>query len=168
MTLPLNIILPEDLKELHRDLTLMYEDIATVVNGYQDTWTPTVEGDTTVGVGTYTTQTGYYYRQGLLCDCWFSVVLSAHTGTGDMKVKLPFKIKDSSDVWIGEVLDSNLTYPSGTKVVLSGINDTFFVGLTVCGDGIASAAVQLDTAVQVVTPWTLTGHIRFIGVADEI
>ena len=158
--LPLDIIFSKEEDEQYNQLTKMYSDIANAVNGIQGTWTPTVEGGTTAGVGTYTTQEGYYYRHGLLVDCWFSIVLSGHTGTGDMKIKLPYKIKLSSDLWIGELLDSGLVYPSGTKIVLSGLNNTYFLQLVASGDAMSSANVQIDTVC------TLTGHIRFIGQAE--
>ena len=160
--MPLSIILPDDAEELNKSLTKSYHDTANAINGSQSTWTPTVEGSTTSGIGTYTTQTGYYYRQGLLCDCWFSVTMTAHTGTGDMQIKLPFKIKRSADVWVGSVIASNLTYPSGTSVSLLGTNNTYFVKIIGTGSGIASATVKMTDATC-----TLTGHIRFVGQAEK-
>jgi len=156
MTLPLNIIFPEDPSELNRELTFMYQDIARTVNGFNETWTPVIEGGTASGAGTYSSQKGNYYKQGLMVDCWFSIVMSAHSGTGDMKVKLPFKVKNLSDVWIGEVLDSNVTYPSGTHLVLQGINNTMYARIVACGDGIASANVQVDGTAEI------NGHIRYM------
>lgn len=158
MTLPLSILLPTEPKELSKELMLTYQDIANNVNGHQASWTPIVKGGTSSGTGTYTEQKGYYYLQGILVDCWFSITMSAHTGTGDMKIKLPFKIKTSSDLWIGEVSDSNLTYPSGTHLALRGTNGSRSLKIIASGSGIASAIVQIDGTS------TVKGHIRYIGI----
>ena len=47
-------------------------------------WTPTIEGTTSAGTGTYVVQSGRYTKIGnrVFFDC--NVVWSAHTGTGDM------------------------------------------------------------------------------------
>lgn len=156
MTLPLDIILSDNYEDLKDQLTLMYKDIANAVNGHNNTWTPVVEGDTSAGVGVYSLQKGQYYLKGNIVDCWFSLTLTGHTGTGDLKIKLPFTIRKSSDFWAGEVTDSNLTYPSGTRVTLQGINNTKYLNVIASGDGIASAPVQIDATLS------LIGHIRFI------
>ena len=49
-------------------------------------FTPILEGTTSAGVGTYTTQTGYYSRVGNLVFFSISLVWTAHTGTGNMKI----------------------------------------------------------------------------------
>ena len=161
MTLPLTIILPENDYDLKNTLTDMYKDIANAVNGDQGSWTPTIEGSTTAGTGTYTEQSGIYYRQGLIVDCWFTVTTTDHTGAGDLRIKLPQKFKKYIDIWVGEVIDSEMTYPSGTNIVLEGVNDTYYANCIACGDGIAAAVVQLDVNAAI----TVVGHIRYIGIA---
>lgn len=60
--------------------------------GYAEgTFTPTVVGSTTAGVGTYTVQQGNYTRIGNRCFFNLVVVWSATTGTGNLQIGgLPF------------------------------------------------------------------------------
>jgi len=161
LTLPLNILFPTNTEDLNNVLTQMYEDIAESINGSQSSWTPTVSGSTTTGTGTYSSQEGVYYRNGILVDCWFNITMTAHTGAGNIRIKLPLKIRSGADIWVGECLDSNVTYPSGTKLVLDGINDTLYCEIVACGDGISSGIVQLSGTE------TIKGHLRYIGVIDK-
>jgi hypothetical protein len=56
-----------------------------ILNDYEEgTFTPTVEGLTTAGTGTYTRQTGVYTKIGNLVTCNVWLQWSAHTGTGDI------------------------------------------------------------------------------------
>lgn len=48
----------------------------------QGSWTPSVKGSTTAGVGTYTSQTGKYTKIGDVLFYDFVVTWSSHTGTG--------------------------------------------------------------------------------------
>jgi len=154
--LPLNRIIPDDYEKAHDDIEEMYREMADAINGFQGTWDVTVDGSST-GTGTYTTQAGYYYRHGLLVDCWFQVVWSAHTGSGDLRIQFPFQIKLSSDIWVGEVICNSVNYPSGTQASLKGINNTYYAEMISTGDNIASAKVQLAGTGDVI------GHIRYIG-----
>jgi hypothetical protein len=63
-----------------------------LLNWYEEgTWTPTIIGTTTSGVGVYTTQTGKYTRIGRAVNFYCLVVWVAHTGTGNMQIgTLPF------------------------------------------------------------------------------
>lgn len=66
-------------------------DLNTLDDCERGTWTPTLAGTTTAGVGTYTARDGYYLK--LTRAVWFkaSVSWTAHTGTGSMTVTgLPF------------------------------------------------------------------------------
>jgi hypothetical protein len=57
----------------------------------EGTWTPVIEGASTVGAGTYTNQYGTYTRIGNRVYYTFSVSWSAHTGTGRLLLaNLPF------------------------------------------------------------------------------
>lgn len=69
-------------------------DIAgNVLNWYEKgTFTPIIIGTTTDGVGTYTTQVGNYTRIGNVVTFNLYVNISAHTGTGNIRISgLPFK-----------------------------------------------------------------------------
>lgn len=65
---------------------------ANTLDDYEEgTWTPTLSGSITAGVGTYTVQTGRYTKIGRLVYIQFSISVSAHTGTGDTLITgLPF------------------------------------------------------------------------------
>lgn len=73
-------------------------DGAVTINGgtalsqyAEGTFTPTIIGSTTAGVGTYTSQVGSYSRIGNRVFFNLIVSWSAHTGTGNMTVgNLPF------------------------------------------------------------------------------
>jgi hypothetical protein len=58
---------------------------ANALDDYEEgTWTPTVEGSSTAGSGTYTVQQGTYTKIGNLVTINVWINWSAHTGTGDM------------------------------------------------------------------------------------
>lgn len=57
----------------------------------EGTFTPVVYGSTTAGVGTYASQVGKYTKVGNLVTISCVVVLTNHTGTGNMRISgLPF------------------------------------------------------------------------------
>jgi hypothetical protein len=59
----------------------------------EGTFTPVLEGTTTAGTGTYSTQLGYYRKVGDIVHVWIAFIWSAHTGTGNVKVSgLPFTV----------------------------------------------------------------------------
>lgn len=53
-------------------------------------YTPTISGGSTAGVGTYTKQVGRYVLNGKLCTVFFDLSWSAHTGSGQARISLPF------------------------------------------------------------------------------
>jgi len=56
-----------------------------LLNDYEEgTWTPTVEGSSAAGSGTYTVQQGTYTKIGNLVTINVWIHWTAHTGTGDM------------------------------------------------------------------------------------
>ena len=65
---------------------------ANVLNDYEEgTWTPTIIGTTTAGVGVYVSQIARYTKVGNLVTVQCYIDWSAHTGTGDMRLNgLPF------------------------------------------------------------------------------
>lgn len=89
--LPYTIQLATEPDDQLRQLTEVYADIALAVNGTISTWTPTVYGSTTTGSPTYTSQIGYYYRQGIITTVWFNVVWSNAGGAdGNILLSLPY------------------------------------------------------------------------------
>jgi hypothetical protein len=62
----------------------------------EGTWTPTVDGSTTVGVATYDAQFGSYTKVGNRVIFSAYIAWSAHTGTGNMRISgLPFTIANN-------------------------------------------------------------------------
>jgi hypothetical protein len=60
---------------------------ANTLDDYEEgTWTPIIQGSTTVGTGTYTTQQGTYTKIGNTVRFQAEVVWTAHTGTGQLEV----------------------------------------------------------------------------------
>ena len=177
MTLPTNIIFPihtqrilsgepEELnryiQELIFTLQRMYEDIVESVNGDFQLFTPNLFGTTSAGAGTYTHQEGWYLRQGLMTDIWFDILWTAHTGTGNLYLELPFEVIDSNQMpFVGVLQPSSIAYTGGTELVINAIPDTFRGEIWFTGNGVATGN-QLVTATG-----RLIGHIRYIGVEDE-
>ena len=111
---------------------------------WSDSFTATVSGSTSAGVGTYTTQYGQFRKTSTnTVQFQITVGWSAHTGTGNLIVDLPFTAINADQVLT--VSASGLTY-SGQLVclvyagtanaqILSQVSNTSLVG------------VALDTAV---------------------
>jgi hypothetical protein len=60
---------------------------SSLLDDYEEgTWTPIIQGSTTVGTGTYTTQQGTYTKIGNTVRFQAEVVWTAHTGTGQLEV----------------------------------------------------------------------------------
>lgn len=112
-----------------------------LLDDYEEgTFTPTIIGLTTAGVGTYTTQVGRYTKIGN--RVYFAIYLnwSAHTGTGNMYASgLPFTVNDSSfpavSLYQNAIsLTANYTMQgyvnnSTTQVLLAQVNSSGSVSL---------------------------------------
>lgn len=73
-------------------------DVNTLDDYEEGTFTPTIVGDTTAGVGTYVVQSGNYTKVGNLVTFRLYVATSAHTGTGAMRINgLPFVSNNATD-----------------------------------------------------------------------
>ncbi|RJP53634.1 MAG: hypothetical protein C4583_04410 [Anaerolineaceae bacterium] len=81
-------------------------------------FTPALEGMTSAGEGTYTTQVGYYSRLGNIVFFEISLNWTAHTGTGNMKITgLPFTSQNIGDYTSVTVTWNNITLPAGDKII---------------------------------------------------
>ena len=123
---------------------------------------PTLDGSTP-GTFTYTHQTGWVLRQGLMVDVWVDVEWSA-TGTaaGDLFVELPYKVAVSEQMpFVGIVQPSAITYTGGTEIVINAINDTYRGEFWNTGDGFTTANQS------VVSSGRLIFHIRYLGQGIE-
>ena len=128
-----------------------------LLNWYEEgTWTPVVYGDAVEGTGTYTTQVGNYTRIGRQVTLQYQIVLTAHTGSGNMLLKgLPFPIG------VGFLSQSiahcaNLSLTAGYIPVLynnnTGVSYLVFGQLVTGGAG--TSTVPLDTAFSVRSSFT--------------
>jgi hypothetical protein len=123
-----------------------------LLNAYEEgTWTPTISGTTTAGVGTYVSQVGNYTRIGRQVTVYGRVQISAHTGTGNMLItNLPFGL--SGDYACGSIYASNLAlnasyYP---VIFMSGAGSTSIsINQVATGTG-ADAVVPMDTSCDLI------------------
>ena len=178
MTLPIEIQLPlseaklesgepsqltEYMRELIRKLEEMYKDMAQDINGDIREFTPVLMDAATDTTYTYSSQVGWYLRQGIMVDYWFDVVWTAidtGTPTGNLYVQLPYQVFDAQQKpFVGVLQTSTLAYGTGlTYLTINGIPGTFRGEIWGSGDGATTANVTANTAAG-----QLIGHIRYVG-----
>jgi hypothetical protein len=111
-------------------------------------YTPAVVGSTTAGAGTYSVQSGTYQIDGKRCKGKIGLSWSAHTGTGNIRVSLPFTSKTGGSVSDAAtiVYVNTLTWVAGS--ILFGTIDpnTNYVGMYSAPSAGSAAAVPMDTA----------------------
>lgn len=112
-----------------------------------DTFTPTITGSTVSGAGTYTTQLGAYYVIGKLVFFEVTLVWTAHTGTGNMRISgLPYTSANNGISVPCTPAWSNITLAAaGNKLLASISPNTSIVSLFEIGSG-AIANLPMDTA----------------------
>lgn len=117
---------------------------ATQVNQTSSgTWTPIIEGTTSAGTGTYSTNTAEYIKIGNLVYVSIQINWSAHTGTGDVRLSgFPYPFGTLYPVFT--VAANNLTF-SGQLVARAGLSVSY-VYLQTFTTGGALSAVAMDTA----------------------
>lgn len=123
---------------------------------------PTVVGTTVAGVGTYTTQLGYYSKSGRTLQFHIELAWSAHTGTGNMQINgLPFAAWILGDQAVS-VSFNGLAVGTPNKQFAVRVNaNTQTMTLLSCDvPGGAFAAVPMDTVVGVLD---ITGSIHMAG-----
>jgi hypothetical protein len=98
---------------------------AEILDDYEEgTWTPVLIGATTAGVGTYTSQVGYYTKIGNIVRFALNLWWTAHTGTGGMRVSLPFTPQSGTDYSVHPAVGVDLTIPANmalTSMTFGGI-----------------------------------------------
>ena len=81
-----------------------------LLNDYEEgTFSPTIRGASSAGVGTYTTQVGQYTKVGNIVTCTGQLVWTAHTGTGPLQLgNLPFTVKNvtGGDTLFSAIIDN--------------------------------------------------------------
>jgi hypothetical protein len=112
------------------------------------TFTPAYEGAAVPGVTTYTTQTGYYMRIGNWCIFALTVVWTAATGSGNVRItQLPFNNADTLDTAIS-CRTNSVTFANGSVqafVTASGA----FARLQSPATNAASTDVTVETAGEI-------------------
>jgi hypothetical protein len=119
---------------------------ANTLDDYEEnTFTPTIIGDSVAGTGTYSSQAGKYTKIGNLVTFSAVVVWSAHTGVGNMRVaNLPFTSAAGTPEPPVALLLSEITFtgvPCG--IVVAGNNQVY---LATMASGVGAAPLPIDTA----------------------
>jgi len=125
----------------------------------EGTWTPALKGQTTAGAGTYSRQLGWYTKVGNVCHLTFSLVWTAHSGTGTMYLDgLPFNgaYYALNVQQAGTVVDQNLTLTSGHYLAIGIGNSSSRVSLYDQPDGGGA-----NGAISVKTSGTISGQITY-------
>jgi len=133
-----------------------------LLNDYEEgTWTPTVIGSTTAGTGVYTTQVGKYTKIGNLVTVTAYISLTAHTGTGNLRLSgLPFANSSEANSFsaVAFGLVNNLALTAGN--ILTGYTSVGNVFIecnqTPTGGG-ASSAVPIDVLFDII--YTVTYRV---------
>lgn len=108
-------------------------------------FTPVIEGITSAGVGTYTTQVGFFSKIGRTVNFSLRVAWSAHTGTGNMRVAgFLFPAGTTPDLQPCSIMASNLTFSGQLCAAMSTLNT--YANLYSISTGGAVAGVTLDTS----------------------
>lgn len=156
---------PEDIQKYLKDLIDrledMYGDLAQNINGSIRQWTPTVYGVSTAGAGTYTRQVGWLRRAGIVTELWFDIEWSAHTGTGDLAVLVPYQAAASEgSPWIGviESTSASNAFTAGyTYLTWRCEPDTTQGTIIENGDSVASQPFTIANA------GGFSGYIQYLG-----
>ena len=172
MSLPTDIIYPDPIdmnsedpavrekymKDLIFKMTRTYQDTTEAVNGNVRTFSPIVYGRTNEGVGTYTYQTGVYLRQGLVVDYWFDVAWTAHTGSGVLDFKLPYKVYSiGNNPFVGVVETKGITYAGYSQTTMVCISNSMVATPFASGSGLVDNNILLPAS------GTIRGHLRYLG-----
>lgn len=115
----------------------------------QGSWTPVITGSTVAGVGTYTTQTGFYTRIGNLVFLSGTVTWTAHTGTGNMTLTgLPFTSRNVPGYHYDLIaILSSIVLPAGVVEINAEIGaNTTTVVLEATRNNNTNLPVGIDTS----------------------
>ena len=121
----------------------------------EGTFTPVISGTSTAGVGTYSVQNGAYVKIGKMVQYQIYLVLTAHTGTGDITIGgLPFTASANyyppAAIYVNNLALTALNYP---QIAVSTSSTDFLVRQAPVGGGAASA-IPMDTAFDILLSGT--------------
>lgn len=155
----------EYMQELTHALEDQYDEMSSAINGTifsdldedENKYVPVILGSTADGVGTYVAdhQTAYAFRMGSFVDVWFDISWTAHTGTGNLLLELPYKsIQFDNEPFVASVSADNLVF-SG-YLVGSVIPDSFNMEILDVQSGGAAVNIAVSNFAT-----TLRGHVRY-------
>lgn len=126
---------------------------ATVLDWYEEgTFTPTLYGLTTAGVGTYLIRTGRFTRIGNRAFVDATIVCTGHTGTGSMQLSgWPF-IASGSQICVLSVRWETTTIGAGRQLCASMAPGSADVVLRACdpaGGGASPIAMDATTTLYI-------------------
>jgi hypothetical protein len=123
---------------------------ANALDDYEEgTFTPVIEGTTTTGTGTYTSQVGRYTKIGNRVQYNLLVLWTAHTGTGNLRVAgLPFTSQSTgNNLHPAALYSSNLTTPANHYPAATVANNTTTISVySIATGGSTLALLAMDTA----------------------
>lgn len=114
------------------------------VTGVSRYFTPTIEGSTSAGVGTYTERSGSYTKLGNIVHFQIAVTWSAHTGAGNLRISgLPLPSTAAEPAATGWVWANDLTITGQASYFIPAGQSYALIGSINNG---AYGDVSLDTA----------------------
>lgn len=127
---------------------------------YSGTFSPTIQGATSGGTTTYTTQSGFYTIIGGMCFIYGEVACSAATGTGNLTLGgFPETIKNQTNGYVTgaiTILSSNTWPVSSTYCTLQGTYGTATAVIKCCGSVTGQQNMQLAN-----TSWNMTFSLAY-------
>ena len=115
----------------------------------EGTWPTTLGGSTSAGTATFVTgPTGIYTKIGNQVTVYFDWNISAHTGTGALRVTgLPFA--KGAGVGVGTIMDGNYTYSAGRTKLVPYVVSNSILRIYQTGSGVGYIENVLDTSHQI-------------------
>jgi acetyltransferase-like isoleucine patch superfamily enzyme len=124
---------------------------ANTLDDYEEgNWTPVVQGVTTPGTASYTSQIGRYVKIGRQVTITLDINYSSATGTGIFQIAgLPFS-SSSAHPSTGSVMTSNLDWNTGTMVTLYKPGNNAVLELYSSSDNSGWLQMNMDAAGEII------------------
>jgi hypothetical protein len=120
---------------------------ANTLDDYEEgTYTPTAVGGTTAGTTTYNTQVGQYTKIGRMVSVEIYVNVTAMTGSGELRISLPFTSGNNDPRGVGSVWSSNLDWPGAGSISCMEEPNTSYIRLFVSSDNAAFGVINIENA----------------------
>ena len=155
MTLPSDRLFTPEIDPMAIELRKMYQDFVRQINGEAKVFTAKVFGATSAGVGTYSNQDGFYILSGQMVDVYYNITWTAHTGTGNLYVEMPFISNFSALNYMGVIDNTSggLNYSAGyTEVKTKLAPGTREATIVENGDNTGSQALAMVSS-AIITGW---------------